>query len=79
MSESKHSHLRLLFGHKETKKWHCFYFLLQLKFKKEYLQAGNQAGLPCWLLDLLNKSSELITTSSPSTSHTTPWVCTQTT
>lgn len=61
------------------KNQHHFYFLLQLMFKREYLQASNNPGLPCWLLHHLKKSSELITTSSPSTSYTTPWVCTQTT
>lgn len=42
--------------------------------KRSSLQAAKPTDLPCHLLDLLNKSSKLITTSSPSISHNMPWV-----
>lgn len=78
MSESKHSHLRLLFHHRRIKDYSVSIFYCSYDIKRSYLQVGNHAGLPCQLLEILNRSFELISTSPPSTSHTTPWVCTQT-
>lgn len=77
MSESKNFHLRLLFCHKETKNYTICTFHCCYQLERSYLQAENHTGFPYQLLDLLNKSSQTITTSSPSTSYTTSWVCVQ--
>lgn len=71
MSERKHFHLRLLFCHKGTKNYTVCTFHCCYQLERSYLQVNNHTGLPCYLLHLLNKSYQLITTSSPSTSHTT--------
>lgn len=77
MSVSEHFHLMLLFCHKGTKNYTICTFYCCYQLKRSYLQVDNHTGLPCQLLGVLNKSSQPITTSSPSTSHITSWVCIQ--
>lgn len=62
MSESKHYHPRLLLCHRGTKTYTVSTFYCSYHLKRSYLHVGSPAGLPCRLLDLLNKPSELITT-----------------